>query len=173
MYRNLSMPGALLLFLLVLIMPGIVGAELRYQYDDAASETDHRVPSVTNLAALAETAAENNSLILIEYSTPGCDFCEVLEEEVIAPLLLSPGVGERLLVRRVSIDSYSGITGFDGRRYSAAEFSNRHGVDLYPSLLFFNARGEEVAERIVGVTTLDYVQQRLDSVLVEFLETGE
>ena len=37
-----------------------------------------------------------------------------------------------------------------------------YNVDLYPTLVFFDANGREVSQRIVGITVLDYIADELD-----------
>jgi hypothetical protein len=38
-------------------------------------------------------------------------------------------------------------------------------VDLYPTLVFFDADGREVSQRIVGITVLEYVAGRLEKAI--------
>ncbi len=40
-----------------------------------------------------------------------------------------------------------------------------YNVDLYPTLVFFDANGEEVSQRIVGITVLEYVADELEKAI--------
>jgi thioredoxin-related protein len=49
------------------------------------------------------------------------------------------------------------VIDFQGNRVAAAEFSQRYAVYVTPTLLFLDSRGEEAAERILGINTLDFL----------------
>jgi hypothetical protein len=54
---------------------------------------------------------------------------------------------------------------FDGRQYSSDQISRMYNVDLYPTLVFFDANGREVSQRIVGITVLEYVAGELEKAI--------
>ena len=64
-------------------------------------------------------------------------------------------------------NTYSDVIGFDGKRYKTAEFSSKYGVDLYPTLVFFDTEGREISKRVVGITVLDYVAEAVDKAIEE------
>ena len=100
--------------------------------------------------------------ILVEFSTPWCRYCEVLEQQVLKPLLLNGKYREQIIVKKLEVNTYSSIAGFDGKQYRSDQISRMYNVDLYPTLVFFDANGREVSQRIVGITVLDYIADELD-----------
>jgi hypothetical protein len=84
---------------------------------------------------------------------------------VLRPLILNGKYRDRLIVRKLEVNTYSSVTGFDGRRYRSDQISRKYDVDLYPTLVFFDANGREISQRIVGVTVLEYVAGDLEKAI--------
>ena len=91
--------------------------------------------------------------------------CDALEQQVLKPLILSEQYHKRIIIKKLEVNTYSSITGFDGKRYRSDQISRSYGVDLYPTLVFFDARGREISRRIVGITVLDYVAEELEQAI--------
>jgi thioredoxin-related protein len=155
---------ALLLLSLLLISPGANaagGAEYVYEYEDEPREISP-VPALNSFKQVAETARTRGVPILVEFSTPWCRYCEALEQHVLKPLLLDDRYSERIIVTKLEVNTYSSIDGFDGKRYRSDQLSRMYHVDLYPTLVFFDANGREISRRIVGITVLDYIADELE-----------
>jgi len=73
----------------------------------------------------------------------------------LKPLMRNGKYKNRIIVKKLEVNSYSSIAGFDGRQYRTDQLSSMYNVDLYPTLVFFDANGEEVSQRIVGITVLE------------------
>ena len=71
----------------------------------------------------------------------------------------------RIIVKKLEVNNYSSIAGFDGMQYRTDELSRMYNVDLYPTLVFFDANGEEISRRIVGITVLEYVAGELEKAI--------
>lgn len=140
---------------------GYASPEYVYEYDEEPVD-EAPVPALTSFSEVAESARAQGVPILVEFSTPWCRYCEALEQQVLKPLILSEQYGRRIIIKKLEINTYSSITGFDGKRYRSDEISRSYGVDLYPTLVFFDAAGREISRRIVGITVLDYVADELE-----------
>ena len=138
--------------------------EYVYEYEEEKSEAAP-IPEVSSLEAVARAANAKGVPILIEFSTPWCRYCEALEELVLKPLLLDDRYRDRIIVKKLEVNTYSSIAGFDGRQYRTDQLSRMYGVDLYPTLVFFDAEGREISRRIVGITVLDYVAGELEKAI--------
>ena len=123
------------------------------------------VPPATHLGKDAAQARAACVPLLLEFAADSCDYCELLEEEVIKPMLRNRDYERRVLVRRVTLDSAARLRDFDGRRVSATALAQRYEIKVTPTLIFVDARGEELAERMVGVTTLEFYGGYLDQAL--------
>ena len=167
------MPGFHKHFISTLVLPAVVtlwqtGKANAVEYEYESDETPpSAVQSLYDLRAVAQRAAIDNRPILIEFATPWCEFCEALEQQILAPLINSGDFEDRIIIGKLEIDSYSSMIDFNGESLSTADFSTRHRVDLYPTLVFFDAGGSELGQRIVGITVLDYVAQRLETAIAD------
>ena len=53
---------------------------------------------------------------------------------------------------------------------STSEFASRYGVSLTPTLLFLNAQGVEMSERLVGIWSEDFYGGFIDNRIDEARE---
>ena len=138
--------------------------EYVYEYEEEKIEATP-IPEVSSLEEVARAASAKGVPILVEFSTPWCRYCQVLEELVLAPLLLDGRYRDRIIMRKLEVNTYSSVAGFDGRQYRTDQISRMYGVDLYPTLVFFDAEGREISKRIVGITVLEYVAGELEQAI--------
>jgi thioredoxin-related protein len=143
---------------------GYATTETIYEYEEEPVD-QAPVPALTSFSEVAESARAEGVPILVEFSTLWCRYCDALEQQVLKPLILSEQYHKRIIIKKLEINTYSSITGFDGKRYRSDEISRSYGVDLYPTLVFFDARGREISRRIVGITVLDYVAEELEQAI--------
>ena len=112
-------------------------------------------------------AAERGCIpLLLEFTSTSCSYCHLLETEVLNPTLLNQDYESRVLMRKLMIDNTARLTDFDGTaQVSAEQLASRYKVYVTPTLLFVDSRGREIAERLVGVTTLEFYGGYLDMAL--------
>lgn len=140
-----------------------------YEYEEAPEEVAP-IPMLNSLEDAANAARASGVPILVEFSTPWCRYCEALEQQILKPLILNGKYANRLILGKLEVTTYSSITGFDGRKYRTDRVSRQYGVDLYPTLVFFDANGREVSRRIVGITVLEYVAGELEKAIEQALK---
>jgi thioredoxin-related protein len=121
----------------------------------------------TDFSQLAEQARTENKIIMVEVSASYCEYCELLEEEFIKPMLRS-GDYTDVLIRKIDMDSGNEIKDFSGETTSPDEFTRRLRIKFTPTLLFFDGHGNEISPRILGINSLDLYGGYLD----DALETG-
>jgi len=140
----------------------------------ADSDDDEVYPYVaikyeTDFAQLAKIAREENKIIMLEVSASYCEYCELLEEEFIKPMLRS-GDYNNVLIRKIEMDSAIEIKDFSGDASSPEEFTYALKVKITPTLLFFDGNGNEVAQRILGINSLDLYGGYLDDAIKNGLQ---
>lgn len=123
------------------------------------------VPVASNLEKEAAQAQAACVPLLLEFAADSCEYCVLLEEEVIKPMLRNRDYDQRVLVRKVTLDGAARLRDFDGQRRSAAGLAERYRVSVTPTLIFVGDRGDELVERMVGVTTLEFYGGYLDQAL--------
>jgi hypothetical protein len=55
------------------------------------------------------------------------------------------------------------VIDFDGRSLTTREFAARYGIEVTPTLLFLNAEGIELSERLVGIWSEDFYGGFIDN----------
>jgi thioredoxin-related protein len=122
---------------------------------------------VSDIRQLARLASESRKIIMLEFASHSCSYCQLLENEIINPMIISKDY-PRVLIRKAMIDGYSKVLGFDGKSINGSQLARQYNVTVTPTLLFLNAQNEEVSERIIGVNSLDFFGGYVDKAI----ETG-
>jgi thioredoxin-related protein len=115
------------------------------------------LPYATDLKQLGKQAADRDIPILLMASQHHCGFCDAMKKKVLLPMQLSGDYTHKVFIRELRIDPGEQVTNFQGQQESAKQFSHRYHVHVTPTLLFLDGYGHEVAERIIGINTVDYL----------------
>lgn len=120
------------------------------------------LPVPASLAAAAQAAAARGEPLVLLVSLPGCPYCELVRRSHLLPARHESGLHAWQLN---STDKTTPLLGFDGLPTNAAAQTQQWKATFTPTVLFFGSRGQEVAERLVGVAVPDfygaYLQERL------------
>lgn len=131
-----------------------------------ADEDAERMVMATDLRDEARLLREQKLVLVLEFSSEDCSYCRRLEELFLLPMQRNEEYRERVLIRAVSLDPYHDLVDFDGHSLSTHEFASRYDVSLTPTLLFLDADGVEIGERLVGIWSEDffggYIDGRID-----------
>jgi len=122
-----------------------------------------------DFSALSKQLQSFEKIIMLEVSASYCAYCRVLEEEIIKPMLRSGDYKNTVIISKFEMDNPDTIKDFDGNDTTAAALAETYKVKLTPTLLFLDASGNEVAERIMGVYSLDFFGAYVDKALVKGL----
>jgi|GEM_PF-149644 len=121
-----------------------------------------RVSLVDDLAADQELAKAESKAILLMFSATDCPYCIVMEEDFLDPILINPETSS-VLIRKIEIDINENLIDFDGKQINARDLVDRYRIRVTPTLLFLEPGGYEIAGRIVGVMTRDYLGLYIDN----------
>lgn len=127
------------------------------------------IQRVEDFSILAKTAKDQQKLIMLQVSASDCNYCAILEEELIKPMLRSGEYDNDVLIRKVDIDSYKTLSGFDGQSISGPQLAKILNIKYTPTLIFLNSENQEVSKRIVGVNSLDYLGAYVDNAIKQGL----
>jgi thioredoxin-related protein len=122
-----------------------------------ASADQSHLPVAQNLAKLGALAGSKKVPILLLISQYHCSYCDRMKQEILQPMRRNGDFQDRVVIRELLIDAGEQVIDFRGKRIAAAQFSQQYGVFVTPTLLFLDNRGDEVAEPILGINTLDYL----------------
>ena len=118
---------------------------------------------VTDLRQEARIARQANLILVLEFSSEYCGFCRKLENLFLLPMQRNAEYDDKILIRSVSLDVYETLVDFNGRSVTTAEFASRYQVSLTPTLLFLNAEGAEMSEKLVGIWSEDFYGGFIDN----------
>jgi len=121
------------------------------------------VPVATDLQQLGAQARDLRLPILLSFSALDCSYCDLLEEEFLEPMLLSGEYTDRIIIRKLVLDNGSRVGDFAGRQTDATLLSDRYRIFVTPTILFLDADGRELAERMVGINTPEMFGGYLDN----------
>lgn len=111
------------------------------------------VKEESNFSVLAKEMRQRQVVLLLEFHAENCPYCSALEEDFLAPMLLNKSYVPKVIIRKIQIDSGNTIVDFKGNSVKARTFAKHYRVNLTPTLLFLNAEGKEISERIIGLNT--------------------
>jgi thioredoxin-related protein len=151
--QTVAVRSNLTTFLILLIFSGFLQAE------------SGRIPRADNLSQMAELASRSGASILLLVSQYHCEYCDLMKREILNPMQLSGEYKDRVIMQEILIDPGEVVTNFAGKREATEEFADRYGVFVTPTLLFLDADGNEAAERILGINTIDYLPLYIDSAI--------
>lgn len=121
------------------------------------------VPVATDLRQLAAQASDRRLPILLTFSAINCSYCELLEEDFLEPMLLGGEYTDKIIIRKLILDDGSTVDDLSGKRVFATQLSDRYRVFVTPTMLFLDADGRELAERMVGINTPELFGGYLDN----------
>ncbi len=91
-------------------------------------------------------------------SLPGCPWCELLRRNYLTPLRAEGLPAFEFMVN----DRSTSLRDFQGKSLSPEALSRQWKISITPTLLFFNAQGQEIVPRIEGVASADFIGAILD-----------
>ena len=142
--------GTLLMLALCLVCLSVSACE---------DQSDHS-PRLINLAESfvvdAELSQQEQLPIVVFISQHGCEFCELLREKVLFPMMRSGKMQEKAIFRELSLDKGFLTVDFNGEQISGVKFAERYASAVTPTLLFLGAGGDELARKRVGISNIEY-----------------
>lgn len=124
----------------------------------AASAT---LPVPQSLAEELAKALKAGQPLVVMVSLEGCPFCRVARDHYLDPLRRQEGG----YVVQIDMRTATSVRDFSGATTTHDALVRGWGVKIAPTILFFGAKGIEIAERLEGGTIPDfygaYLEQRM------------
>lgn len=134
------------------------------------------VPYGTDLRSDGALAQARQLPILLEFSAISCGYCRQLEDEFLEPMLISGEYTDRVIIRRLLVDTGQHVTDFDGTKRAASDIASRYRAWVTPTIVFIDGTGREVAERMKGINTPElfggYLDACIDTALLQIRDPG-
>lgn len=120
------------------------------------------VPVTRDLAAEAEQARDRQMPLLLMFAAEDCDYCRLLEAEILNPMVISGEYDHKVLIRRVMTDDFGRVRDFEGKLVDSDELASRYNVQVTPTVVLVDYQGRELAPRVVGTNTIEMYSAYLD-----------
>jgi thioredoxin-related protein len=116
------------------------------------------LPMPVDLRQAAQAAALKAEPLILMLSLPGCPWCELLRRNYLLPMR-----GEGAAVYECMVnDSTARLRDAQGRLTSPQALAHAWKITITPTVVFLNAQGQEIAPRIEGVASADFIGAVLD-----------
>lgn len=122
------------------------------------------LPSPASLRAAAQAASRRGEPLVVMTTLTGCPYCNLVRQHHLLPLTRA---GQVVAVQLDVRDRRSTLQGFAGESTTPADQIARWNAKFAPTVMFFGARGQELAERLVGVAVPDFYGEYLEARLEE------
>ena len=92
-----------------------------------------------------------------------CPYCALMESDILSPMIKSKEYDNKVLIRKLQIDESRDIKDFSGKTVDPSDLSKRYDATLTPTLVFLDYQGNEKAEKMVGINTVELFGAYLDA----------
>jgi len=120
------------------------------------------VKTVEDLGVLKQQAEASNLPILLMFAAEECEFCDVVRDNYLLPMIKSGDYKSKTLIRQVYIEDYSYLRNAKGELISGDVLAYKYNIDVTPTILFLSSSGQELVERIIGISNIHYFGEALD-----------
>jgi thioredoxin-related protein len=110
-------------------------------------------------------AASSGKLVIVDFSTEWCIWCKKMDTEVFSKPVIAARLSNNFVTVRLDAESEAPLV-YRGRSMKTSAFTALMKVEGYPTLIVFDAKGNEVT-RLSG-----YVESDLFSVFLDYLGKG-
>jgi thioredoxin-related protein len=128
-----------------------------------------------DLANDGAVAARLGQPLMLFFTQPGCVFCARARAQYLKPLAADASWKGRVMIRE--IDTGAELVDFRGLRVSGLDLAHKFGIRMFPTVLMVDARGDRLAEPVIGFTVPDfygaYLEQRLETATNRLLNRKE
>ncbi|MCB2018687.1 MAG: hypothetical protein KDF54_14430 [Hydrogenophaga sp.] len=124
--------------------------------NDSASAS---LPSTASLRGAAQAAVARGEPLVVMTTLSGCPYCDLVRNHHLLPMM---NKGQVIAVQIDIRDRTGNLQGFDGNMTTPADQAKAWKARFAPTVMFFGTRGEELAERLVGVAVPDFYGEYLD-----------
>lgn len=127
-----------------------------------ASDIPSSLVEENDFQALSAKMKEKSLGLVLMFHAEHCPYCALMENEILSPMIKSGEYDDRVIIRKLQIDEARDVKDFTGKIVEPSDISDRYKARLTPTLVFLDYQGNQKAEMMVGINTIDYFGVYLD-----------
>ncbi len=112
---------------------------------------------------LSQQMKKDSLGLVLMFHAEHCPYCALMENDILSPMVKSKEYDKKVLIRKLQIDESRQIKDFTGKIIEPSDFSNRYDATLTPTLVFLDYQGNEKAEKMIGINTVELFGAYLDA----------
>ncbi|WP_019556991.1 thioredoxin fold domain-containing protein [Thiomicrorhabdus arctica] len=129
------------------------------------------LPLAVDLQKTAVVAENNKVPIVIFATATWCNYCKKLEENILEPLFVTTDLEKYGAFKQLLLDkAHWMMKDFAGNDVEMKTYGPSLGVKVAPTTLFFNSKGEQIADPIIGLTLEEFYPGNLERSLNQALK---
>jgi len=129
------------------------------------------LPQAADLSADATLAVATGRPLMLVFTRKHCGYCALLKRSVIVPMIISGEYAERVIIRELVIDEGPDLLDFGRQRVSPFAVADRYDALFAPVVLLVGPGGEELHERLIGISNDEMYLFYLDQAIERATET--
>lgn len=135
-------------------------------FSTIAKADEWRLNTIDDFSKLGQQAKQDKLPIAIYFNRVRCGACEKLKEAAILPMIENGLLDGYVHMVEIRTDAKGIQTrDFYGEQVKNSFFADLYNVTTFPSIVFVNAEGDEIGQRMVNSGAYDYVPYRLKKLI--------
>jgi len=127
--------------------------------------SDSGVKLAVDLKTTGEKAKQQSLPLMMFFAAEDCGYCERLEADYLTGMANSAEYRGKVIIRKVVIDSYDELMDFNGKTIEASDFSDKFDIQVTPTVLMVDHKGDRVSKRIIGYNSSGFFGEELDNII--------
>jgi len=127
-----------------------------------AHADDATIKVTRDLQQAGRLSIELQRPLVILFSINDCEFCELIRDVFLQPMQESSIYSQKIIIREIQADSFLKLGDFNGEKVGAGVIAHRYHADVSPTLVFLDGQGKELAEALVGITSVEAYDIKLE-----------
>lgn len=136
-----------------------------------ADEERRYFPQPVNLQKVMQKAENENLPVLMMFSSRYCDYCGYIKRDVLIPMRISGDYENKVIIAVIENDEADDIIDRHGNSVSTDKVAAHYKIQFTPTVIFVNYKGEEIANRLVGLGTEEYYASMVDEAILHARKT--
>ncbi len=120
---------------------------------------------------LSQQMKEKSLGLLLMLHAEHCPYCELMENEILSPMVKSGDYDDRIFIRKLQIDEARDVKDFSGNTVEPSDISDVYNTRLTPTLVFLDYKGNERVQQMVGINTVEIFGAYLDAEIDKLTHT--